>query len=54
MGRWQTWVERPVLAASACRRYRRQWAILCRSWLRSVLVKSEAIDGQVECERVIM
>jgi hypothetical protein len=24
-------------------------AVLCRSWLESVLVKSDAIDGQNEC-----
>ena len=28
-------------------------AVLCRSWLRSVLVNSDAIGGQIECKRVV-
>ncbi|CAI8925591.1 hypothetical protein EMIT0P4_400013 [Pseudomonas sp. IT-P4] len=27
--------------------------VLYRSWLQSVLVKSDAIGGQVECKRVV-
>lgn len=37
---------------TACRQ-RQQWAALCRSCLLSVLVKSDAIVGLIECKRLV-